>query len=61
MERDDEKGEAEREQEALSRSKPEGLIGDTAENRNLTGSTTWETLGDQEDEPDTSPPGAGTV
>lgn len=38
--------ESEREQQALQR-KAEGLIGDTGENRNLTGSTTWETLPDQ--------------
>jgi hypothetical protein len=60
MERDDEKAEVEREQEALSRAKPEGLIGDTAENRNLTGSTTWETLAEQQDEADASPPDAAT-
>lgn len=38
-----------REQEALER-QPEGLIGDTAENRNLTGSSTWETLPEPERE-----------
>jgi hypothetical protein len=35
--------EEEREQAALKR-KATGLIGDTAKNHNLTGSTTWETL-----------------
>jgi hypothetical protein len=35
--------EREREQQALNRH-PDKLVGDTAENRNLTGSTTWETL-----------------
>jgi len=35
--------ELEREQEALKR-KSEGLIGDTGQNRNLTGSSTWDTL-----------------
>lgn len=40
------RSEAEREQEALRR-KSEGLIGDTGQNRNLTGSSTWETLPDQ--------------
>jgi hypothetical protein len=36
-----------REQEALRRDDREGLIGDTDENRNLSGSSTWETLPDQ--------------
>jgi hypothetical protein len=36
-----------REQDALRRDDREGLIGDTDENRNLSGSTTWETLPDQ--------------
>jgi hypothetical protein len=35
--------EQEREQQALGR-KAGKLVGDTGENRNLTGSTTWETL-----------------
>jgi hypothetical protein len=35
------------EQEALERDEREGLIGDTDENRNLSGSSTWETLPDQ--------------
>jgi hypothetical protein len=37
-----------REQDALRRDEREGLIGDTDENRNLSGSSTWETLPDQE-------------
>ncbi|GEM_PF-2522252 len=52
MEREHPRDEVEREQEALERSNPEGLIGDTADNRNLSGSTTWETLPDQQDQPD---------
>jgi hypothetical protein len=53
----------EREQDALRRDDREGLIGDTDENRNLSGSTTWETLPDQtedddeEDLPGTEPAG----
>jgi hypothetical protein len=41
--------ENEEEQEELEREdrQTEGLIGDTEENRNLSGSTTWETLPDQ--------------
>lgn len=39
--------ELQREQEALER-RPDGLIGDTGENRNLTGSSTWETIPEQE-------------
>jgi hypothetical protein len=35
------------EQDALRRDDREGLVGDTDENRNLSGSTTWETLPDQ--------------
>jgi hypothetical protein len=35
------------EQRALDKDEREGLLGDTDENRNLTGSTTWETLPDQ--------------
>ena len=45
MERDSDE---QREQEALRRDEREGLIGDTDENRNLSGSSTWETLPDQE-------------
>jgi hypothetical protein len=44
MEREDEEQE---EREALERDDREGLIGDTDENRNLSGSTTWETLPEQ--------------
>jgi hypothetical protein len=42
-------GEHEEEQEELEREdqQTQGLIGDTEENRNLSGSTTWETLPDQ--------------
>lgn len=49
----------EREQDALRRDDREGLIGDTEENRNLSGSTTWETLPDQADDDDEEdlPPG----
>lgn len=53
MEREDKNDELEREQEALRRTEPEGLIGDTAQNRNLSGSSTWETIG-KEDEDDES-------
>jgi hypothetical protein len=42
----------EREQDALGRDDREGLIGDTEENRNLSGSTTWETLPDQTEDDD---------
>jgi hypothetical protein len=42
----------EREQDALRRDDREGLIGDTDENRNLSGSTTWETLPDQTEDDD---------
>ncbi|HTD60598.1 MAG TPA: hypothetical protein VK679_08090 [Gemmatimonadaceae bacterium] len=45
MEREDEQ--EEEEQQALERDDREGLIGDTDENRNLSGSRTWETLPDQ--------------
>jgi hypothetical protein len=41
-----------REQDALRRDDREGLIGDTDENRNLSGSTTWETLPDQTEDDD---------
>ena len=41
-----------REQDALRRDDREGLIGDTEENRNLSGSTTWETLPDQTEDDD---------
>lgn len=41
-----------REQEELGRDEREGLIGDEAENRNLSGSSTWETLPDQGPAPD---------
>lgn len=44
MEREDEEQD---EQQALERDEREGLIGDTEENRNLSGSSTWETLPDQ--------------
>lgn len=44
MERDDEEQD---EQQALERDEREGLVGDTEENRNLSGSSTWETLPDQ--------------
>ena len=47
----------EREQDALRRDDREGLIGDTEENRNLSGSTTWETLPDQAENGDDDPPG----
>lgn len=49
----------EREQDALRRDDREGLIGDTEENRNLSGSTTWETLPDQaeDDDEEDLPPG----
>jgi len=47
MEREDEGQEEQEEQQALERDEREGLIGDTDENRNLSGSTTWETLPDQ--------------
>ena len=50
MEREDgdqEEQEEQEEQEALERDDREGLIGDTEDNRNLSGSTTWETLPDQ--------------
>jgi hypothetical protein len=49
MEREDED-----EQEELEREdqQTQGLIGDTEENRNLSGSTTWETLPDQGPAPD---------
>jgi hypothetical protein len=61
MERESEE---QREQDALQRDDREGLIGDTEENRNLSGSSTWETLPDQndaddEDEEDESPERAG--
>jgi hypothetical protein len=50
----------EREQDALRRDDREGLIGDTEENRNLSGSTTWETLPDQtEDDDEEDLPGSG--
>lgn len=52
MERPDAADEREREEEALSRDEREGLVGDTATNRNLSGSTTWETLPDQDDATD---------
>jgi hypothetical protein len=52
MERPDGADEREREEEALSRDEREGLVGDTAKNRNLSGSSTWETLPDQEDSTD---------
>jgi hypothetical protein len=57
MEREDEEqDEQQDEQQALERDEREGLIGDTDENRNLSGSSTWETLPDQgpadEDEED---------
>ena len=47
MEREDEGQEEQEEQQALERDEREGLIGDTEENRNLSGSSTWETLPDQ--------------
>jgi hypothetical protein len=40
----------EREQDALRRDDREGLVGDTEENKNLSGSTTWETLPDQKED-----------
>jgi hypothetical protein len=62
MEREDKNEELEREQEALSRAEPEGLIGDTAQNRNLSGSSTWETIGQEHEEDEStesSGPGGG--
>lgn len=44
---DDQQEELER---ALDKGPREDLIGDMEENRNLTGSTTWETLDEDEDE-----------
>ncbi len=52
MERPDGADEREREEEALSRDEREGLVGDTAKNQNLSGSTTWETIPDQDDATD---------
>jgi hypothetical protein len=49
MERESEE---QREQDALRRDDREGLVGDTEENRNLSGSSTWETLPDQNDADD---------
>ncbi|HEU4641381.1 MAG TPA: hypothetical protein VFS44_02925 [Gemmatimonadaceae bacterium] len=46
----DKKKEADQQEEldrALRDQKREDLLGQTEENRNLTGSTTWETLGDE--------------
>jgi hypothetical protein len=43
---------------ALEKQKPDNLVGDMEENRNLSGSTTWETLGEEDEENpkrDTSP------
>lgn len=37
---------------ALEREEREDLVGDMEENRNLTGSTTWETLGEKHDDED---------
>lgn len=59
MEREDEGQEEQEEQQALERDEREGLVGDTEENRNLSGSTTWETLPDQgpQDDEDEEPQG----
>jgi hypothetical protein len=56
MERESEE---QREQDALQRDDREGLIGDTEENRNLSGSSTWETLPDQNDADDEEEEDAG--
>lgn len=45
--RDDEQRDLDR---ALEKEKREDLLGDMEENRNLTGSTTWETLGEETDD-----------
>jgi hypothetical protein len=50
MERDHDQ--EQEEQQALERDEREGLIGDTDENKNLSGSSTWETLPDQGPAPD---------
>jgi hypothetical protein len=45
---DEQKGDDQRDlYRALEKQKREDLVGDMEENRNLTGSTTWETLGEK--------------